>query len=679
MRPTTKFIALTTVLLLAGTWTIVHGEPGLSGGQDEGGIFLRPGFRIERILDSNQCADCQGIAVDDQGNLIASSGLWMILKVGPAGEARTLARFAPLRGPNPVDVEIEGGKIYFTANDGLSDSGLFRLDGESPVRVTEPGWIFGHLTKDGSGGFYTLGYRSNPDVTRQVLKLTPDGLGTFAVSPLATPVPGGSGICIHGGFLWIVYARSANPDSGSIERHDLDGGGTQVIRSELNSPQDLVVDRSGNLYTSVFDRNEKRDPEDKGDYSYYSVIKISVDGTSLETVARDILGGPSLGISWDDVLYISEFFSGLISKIEPGGSRVYLTRDFGLNSLSQVAFDRLNRPYVASFRYSRLSRIDPEAGTATAVTPLLGQSNQTIAVDKDGLFYLSNTSPDAIYRVDPETGSVDFLTDLWTRTLRFDSVGRLIVTMATNAPGPTHDNTVTTAGILDLTPSPALIPYIQGIRNEERGFLFDDEWHFYVKKGRGDGIIKVLVPETPADPPSDVSGVPLFVDLTSKDSEIRFFDLNTQKQLLIPLSERGELVLAEPGGSWGDFASGFTWPSSVSFDHNGIAYVVDGGNGLFRLIGGEFVVPTVVKRLDDLRTTILAALGDKGFGNSLSVKLRGAAASLQRGNITAAVNSLKASIDEVEAQAGKRISSACAQDWTRLIREIIDGLILLKG
>lgn len=658
-----KKLSIVLVLVFLGS---------LSFGQDAGDISLRPGFRIEKILEANKCTDCQGIAVDSNGNLVVASMLWMLLKVDPAGDVETLARFAPLKGPNPFDVEIEGGVVYFTHNDGFTDPGLYKLDNGSPVRVTQPGWFFSYLTKDGLGNFYALGNRSGD--TQRVLKLSPDGSGMFIVTEIPDTL-GGSGICVRGGYLYVVYAGGSS-NGGRLIRRDLDGSNTRIIIGSLNSPlnypRDLVVDSAGNFYTLVYGRDVT---VGFGSLSYYSVMKISSDGTRHEILAYDILGTTYLGISAEDVLYISEFSSGLISKIEPGGSKVYLTRDFGHNSSSQVAFDRFNRPYVASFRYSHLSRIDPEARTLTPITEHLGQQNQAIAVDDDGLFYMSNT-PNAIYRVNPETGSVEFLIDHYTRTLRFDSFGRLVITLAVNAPGPTYDDTVCTAGILDLD-TKALIPYIQGIRNVERGFLFDGEQHFYVKSGRSEGIIKVLVPESPANPLLDVSGLPLFVNLKSKESEIRYFDLNTQGQLLIPLSERGELVLAEPGGSWNDFASGFKWPCYVSFDHNGIAYICDGANGIFRLIGREFVVPTVVKRLDELCAMILAAVGDKGLGNSLCVKLKSASASLERGNIKAAINTLNAFINEVKAKAGKQISLEDAQRGIQLISEIIDGLLLL--
>lgn len=636
-------------------------------GQDAGDIALRSGFKIEKILEANKCTDCQGIAVDADGNLIVASMLWMLLKVDPAGDVETLARFAPLKGPNPFDVEIEGGIVYFTHNDSFTNPGLYKLENGLPVLVTEPGWFFSWLTRDGLGNFFALGHPSGE--SNRVLKLTPDGSGMFDVTDIPDTF-GGNGLCVYGDFLYVVYA-GGNPDVGRIIRRNLDGTNPMLIAGGLNYPRDLVMDSAGNFYTSVYDRTEYAG---KGYFDYNSVLKIAFDGSSRDFLAKDIPSSIQFGMS-DGVLFISEFHNGLISKIEPGGSKVDLTQDFGGNSLSQVAFDRFNRPYVASFRYSHLSRIDPEAGSLIPVTEHLGQYNQTIAVDAAGMFYMSN-QPNAIYRVNPLTGDVVFLKEFWTRTLRFDSFSRLVVTSAVNAPGPTYDDTVCTVGILDFGTND-LIPYIQGIRNVERGFLFDGEQNFYVKSGRSNGIIKVHIDKFPSSPPQDVDGAPLFVDLQAKDSEIRFFDLNTQGQLLIPLSERGELVLAETNGSWSDFASGFKWPCYVSFDHNGIAYINDGANGIFRLIGEEFVVPTVIERLRTLCVSIFSVLGDKSLGNSLCKKLQNVSASLERGNIKAAINLLKAFINEVEAIAGKKISFEDAQYGISFIKEIIAGLELL--
>jgi len=299
-----------------------------------------------------------------------------------------------------------------------------------------------------------------------------------------------------------------------------------------------------------------------------------------------------------------------------------------------------------------------------------------LAVDSEGRIYLSNSVPNAVYRFDLNDGSLAKLADLWTRTLRFDSFGRLIVTQSSIPAGPTYDDFVSTVGILDLGTG-LIAPYITGIRNIERGFLFDGDQNFFVKMKRGDGIIKVNVPKEPTEPPFDVTDVPLFYDLRSKDSEIRFFTRNTMGQALIPLSDAGEIVLGETDGSWSDFARGFNWPCYVSFDRNGVMYLVDHGNGIFRIIGEDFIVPTVNGRLNALCSDIRAKVANTGVANSLCQKVENAVKSLIKGHIGAGINKIEALIAELQAQSGKKITVEDAAAWIKLAGQLIEGLTLL--
>lgn len=278
--------------------------------------------------------------------------------------------------------------------------------------------------------------------------------------------------------------------------------------------------------------------------------------------------------------------------------------------------------------------------------------------------------------IDPLSGVVDYLTSFWTRTLEFDSFGRLVITSQVQ-PGPSYDDFTSSVGIMDLGSPDEITPYITGIKNLERGFLFDEDQNFYVKHKRGDGIVKVWIPMDPSEPPFPIVDEPLFVDLRSKNSEIRYFDRTVDGRLLIPLSELGELVLAEPDGTWTDFASGFSWLGHVNFDPNGIAYVVDADNGIFRIIGEEFVVPAVVKRNRDLYAEISNRMSSNGIKNSLMQKLANANKALEKGNIQAAINIMEALLKEVNAQTGKKISTEDAEYFVSTAESILYALELL--
>ena len=644
-------------------------------------ITLKEGFRIEKILETNKAADCMGITFDDEGNLIVATWMWSFLQVTPEGEISTLARLAPNKDPDPFDVLFAEGKIYFTNDYTLGGPGLYRLEDGKAVRMTLVNtggeleeWRLNYIVSGEPGELYSFGVNLADPGTRYLVRLTDKGGGCFLIENLCNPL-NERGLVYRDGHIYVV-AWDSTDESYGIASYKTDGTDEGFLFRGLYSLADLVMDSHGCFYTRIFDH---QDLEGYGYYNYYDIVKISHDGSSHEIIADDIRSSCYLGMDSNDVLYISEFENGLISKIEPYGDKEYITQDFGHNLPCQVAFDSANRPYVSSFRQSQLKRIDPETRTLETVTPPLGNCNQNIAVDENGLFYMSNGRPAAIYRVDPQTGAVDFIIDFWSRALRFDSFGRLIITSEVFNPGPSPEDAVCTAGIVNLDEDPVTItPYITGIRNLERGFLFDDQQNFYVKRGRGDGIIKVFIDETPKDPPIDLSDEELFIDLSAKEAEISFFDRTAQGELLIPLRDIGELVLAYPDGSWEDFASGFSFPCCVSFDHNGIAYINDGTSGVFRIIGEAFVVPTVVKRLEALCTYIYNLLGDKGLGNSLCKKLTNASKSLERGQIKAGINALRALDNELRSlcEEGK-ISLEDALRWQAAVKEIIAGLELL--
>lgn len=632
-------------------------------------LTILPGFKIEKVLNLNRATDCQGIAFDEGGNLIVASMLWKLHKITPTGEVTTLAQFSPNRGPNPFDIEITPqGDIYFTHSNARTDPGLFRLEYGEPVRVTPEGWRLSRLEQDGLGNFYASGGQIGEPYG--LLKLSDDDSDGFFDVELLRESISISGLEIWGNFIYTILS-GGDDDEGRIRKHDMDGNFVDFVADTLNYPRELEIDSLGNMYTTVFVETRT---EGLGNYSYRDVLRIEPDGNRV-IVAEDIVSGVYLSMSPDDVLYISEFSKGLVARLEEGGTKTYVNNDYGLSSPSGLGFDIVGNPYLSSFRLSRLYRIDPDEKSLIPITEPLGWNNQTIAVDDQGMFYVSNYDPRAMYKIDPKTGDVEFLSDVWTRTLQFDSYGRLVITSHVE-PAPLLDDYICTVGIVDLDPF-QITHYITGIKNLERGFLFDEDQNFYVKRGRSEGIIKVNVPMNPQGGPVDISEEPLFVDLQSKDSEIRFFDRTVDGRLLIPLNERGELVLAEPGGSWSDFASGFSWPGHVDFDPNGIAYVVDGDNGIFRIIGEEFVVPAVVKRNRDLCDEIYERVSNQGIKNSLCQKLSNASSDLEKGNIKAAINVMKAFVNEVNAKTGKKISFEDAELLVTIAESIIAGLELL--
>ncbi|MFH1942802.1 MAG: hypothetical protein ABIL68_11945 [bacterium] len=666
-------------------WIVLVGcllAPATFFGQSASDIRVPSGFRVEKVLETNKCQDPQGVAFLSNGDLVIASMMWRVYRVTPSGKVSTMASFKVNKEANPFDViVVPGDIIYATEPNKWNGPGLYRIGNGTGVRVTpeDKDWLLYYITQDNDGNFYCTAKCPYPYFNGVVKISDPDNDGHFAVTELFS-APALQGIVFYDGHLYVLQTGDPVSDS-KIWKYNTDGSTAELgdpVASNINDPMDLAVDSQGNFYTAA---GRGGWPEGLGMYWNCDILKIGPENKHA-VISSDFDGGGGLyvNVGPDDTVYISEFYRGVIFKITSSGSRVDVNRDYGISSASPILFDLDNHPYFSSFRKSRLMQLDPEAKSFTPVTPFLGICNQGGDVDDAGFFYISNLWAfpnwgNTIYKIDPVTGSVQKVSDIWTRTLAFDAYKRLVVTTNVAPSNVPPDERISTLGIVDLDTG-GRTPYITGIHNIERGFLFDKDQNLYVKY-KQDGIIKVPIPEIPTDPPFSVEGSPLFYDLSSKDSEIRFFDMNASGQLLIPLVDIGEIVLGDTDASVRDFASGFHWPGNVAFDRNGVLYVSDASNGIFRIIGEEFVVPAVNQRLRDLYTEIRAKVSNNGVANSLCQKIDNAIDSLVKGNIRAAENKLSALINEIIVQSGKKIAAADARKFIATVNSILDGLSLL--
>jgi hypothetical protein len=640
--------------------------PDVTSGQGAPGISVPAGFRVEKLLELNQCGDPQKIGFLPSGDLVVASMMRRIYQVDAAtGEVSVRARFTTTLDPGSFDILVSpAGIIYFSGT-----VGIYRLDGDQAVRVTPEGWRPTYIARDAAGNLYAAA--EGPGGFTGVAKFRDsNGDGQFE---LAQPlIPGRAhGLVFKDGFLYVAYQGR-----GSIEKYDAAGNWAALVATSLNWPVDLASDNSGNFYTTVY---EGQVPDDYVWFDVRSVVKIRADGTTARAVEGIKGEGFTIAVGPGDVLYLSEFDRGVVSKVVEG-KKVDVTRDTGLNMVSEPAFDLFNRPYFSSFRFARLYRLDPEAGTTEAVTPALGYATQTIAVNRGGKLFLHSTwwnvdgeEFPTLFRFDPVAATLDRqLLVPWGRTLRFDAFGRLVAVQSTVA-GTTPDDGNTTLGLFETTTG-QLIPYVAG--NDMMRFLFDEQQNLFARHRRWEGIIKVAVPRDATTPPFSVSGAPLFYDLRSKNSEIRYFDLNARGQMLIPLVDTGEIVLGETDGRWREFAGGFDWPGYARFDRNGVLYVVT-LDGVYRIIGRDFMIPALGRGLRELQAAIANGVQDRGLVASLTRDLANVVASLERGNVRAAANLIGAFVSHVNAQKGRKIDAESAGMLVGIVQSIRAGFALL--
>jgi hypothetical protein len=91
-----------------------------------------------------------------------------------------------------------------------------------------------------------------------------------------------------------------------------------------------------------------------------------------------------------------------------------------------------------------------------------------------------------------------------------------------------------------------------------------------------------------------------------------------------------------------------------------VVWQVNGGATGFDVYGSEFSVASPAQSIADLINTIDSFNLQPGIANSLEAKLNAAQAPLAAGNSTAACNQIKAFINEVKAQSGKKLTAGQA-------------------
>ena len=205
---------------------------------------------------------------------------------------------------------------------------------------------------------------------------------------------------------------SGSSTKGSIRKVDTNGIITTVA-SGLNTPNNVAVDTSGNIYFSEWgNRIQKIDPS-----GTMTTIVSGLD--SIGYFAIDSAGN----------FYISDMFRSLVTKIDTNGRMTTLNdsgwgsysgdggplTQAGLNQPKQIAFDRAGNLYLADSGNYRVRKVDSRgiiitvAGNGTLAAGVDGKpatqtslNPQLIAVGPDGSLYVSEGS--RIRKISQEAG-----------------------------------------------------------------------------------------------------------------------------------------------------------------------------------------------------------------------------------------------------------------------------------
>jgi sugar lactone lactonase YvrE len=205
-----------------------------------------------------------------------------------------------------------------------------------------------------------------------------------------------------------IYVSCHNQSSGTIEKFD-SSGNRSTFASDLNRPQGLAFNSSGNLYAA--------------DSGYGTIEKFDSSG-NISTFASGL--DTPLGLAFDSSsnLYVACFPSGVgtIEKFDSSGNRS--TFASGLGGPQGLAFDSSGNLYVATS--STIEKFD-SSGNGSIFASGLG-SPQGLAFDSSGNLYVASFYDSTIEKFDSSGNGSLFASGLSRPLgLAFDSSDNLYV------------------------------------------------------------------------------------------------------------------------------------------------------------------------------------------------------------------------------------------------------------
>jgi uncharacterized protein (TIGR03437 family) len=235
------------------------------------------------------------------------------------------------------------------------------------------------------------------------------------------------------------------------------GDGGAAASAQLNAPQGVAVDPSGNLYIADTSNNAIRKVAANGIIS--TVAGTGISGGAAAGNGANQFNGP-LGMAADSGgnVYIADSQNARVVKLSSGGIQTVVagsgTAGYGgdggaatsaqFNSPTGVAVDSSGNLYIADFGNNRIRKVSA-SGTVTTIagngnsgysgdgglaTGALLNLAQGVAVDGAGNVYIADTGNNAIRRVTP-AGIINTIALIVNPVaIATDSLGNLYVTDA---------------------------------------------------------------------------------------------------------------------------------------------------------------------------------------------------------------------------------------------------------
>jgi streptogramin lyase len=324
---------------------------------------------------------------DSKGNLwVVDTAVGQLVKVDPKTGAKKMV--AQLK-PSLDNLAIDDKDRIFVSN--MADNGIQEVDAETGAAKQI---IIGKLALPGGIGVVSDGDKDTIYVADVFAYRTVDGATGEVSEPARMHAAGGT--------LEYPMSATAKGDdvilsswfTGTVQVIDRKTGATREMMHGFKAPHDAVRLNDGSFMVNELGTK--------------SMVRVTSD--QVRTPVIGALEGPvGMVVASNSSVYITEAFSGQVSKIETNGYKTVIAKD--LKMPEGIALMPDGKIVVAEVGAKRIIQIDPQNGSVTeiagnlpiglAATPggLPTNIPTGIGVGASGTIYFSSNIENAIYKV----------------------------------------------------------------------------------------------------------------------------------------------------------------------------------------------------------------------------------------------------------------------------------------
>jgi streptogramin lyase len=323
------------------------------------------------------------VKVDSRGNLwVVDSALGQLVRVDPKTGAKKVV--AQLK-PSLDNLVIDNDRIYVS---NMADNGIQEVDPETGAAKQV---LSGKLAVPAGIGVVSDGGKDTIYVA-DVFAYRPVDGATGEVSEVAR-------MFADGVMLEFPTSATASRDTvilssrgwGSVQVIDRKTGKTIEMLHGFKEPYGAIKLDDGSLLVNELGTK--------------SLLHVSGDNGKERTTVIGELGGPmGLVAGPAGSVYLTEAFSGQVSKVDAGGQKTVIAKDLKMpEGVALAANDKL---IVAEVGAKRIVEIDPATGSVTEIAgnlPIGLPGNPTVptgvGVGASGTIYFSSDFENAIYKI----------------------------------------------------------------------------------------------------------------------------------------------------------------------------------------------------------------------------------------------------------------------------------------